>query len=55
MKMNLIKINNLFIFNDQFDYFSIPRILAYITFVLAIIFLLIILIRYLIKKHKDKE
>ena len=54
--MNLINIfldvndNN----NGGFEYFSLPRILAYITLALALIFLLIILLRYLIKKKKSK-
>ncbi len=61
MKLKIILMNLINIFlevndnnNGGFDYFSIPRILAYITLGLALIFLLIILLRYLIKKKKSK-
>ena len=61
MKLKTILMNLINIFlevNDNndggFDYFSLPRILAYITLALALIFLLIILLRYLIKKKKSK-
>ena len=61
MKLKIILMNLINIFlevndnnNGGFDYFSIPRILAYITLGLALIFLLIILLRYLIKKKKRK-
>lgn len=58
MKLKIILMNLINIFNEvneSFDYLSIPRILAYITLVLALIFLLIILLRYLIKKNKNKN
>lgn len=63
MKLNNYLINLFTIFNEVsnetnegFDYLTTPRIIAYVSLALAIIFLLIILIRYLIiRKKSNKE
>lgn len=62
MKLNNYLINLFTIFNEVsnetnegFDYLTTPRIIAYVSLALAIIFLLIILIRYLIKRKKSKN
>lgn len=62
MKLNNYLINLFTIFNEVsnetnegFDYLTTPRIIAYVSLALAIIFLLIILIRYLIIRKKSKN
>lgn len=62
MKLNNYLINLFTIFNEVsnetnegFDYLTTPRIIAYVSLALAVIFLLIILIRYLIIRKKSKN
>ncbi len=62
MKLNNYLINLFTIFNEVsnetnegFDYLTTPRIIAYVSLALAIIFLLIILIRYLIIRKKSNN
>ena len=54
--MNLINIlNEEVVQNEPFDFLSVPRIIAYATLGVAIICLLVILIRYLVKRNKEKK
>ena len=62
MKLNNYLINLFTIFNEVsnetnegFDYLTTPRIIAYVSLALAVIFLLIILIRYLIIRKKSNN
>lgn len=40
---------------ELFDFLSVPRIIAYVTLGIAAICLLVILIRYLVKRKKEKK
>lgn len=59
MKLNLISLINLLneevVQEEPFDFLSVPRIIAYVTLGIAVICLLVILIRYLVKRKKEKK
>lgn len=59
MKLSLMSLINLLneevVQEEPFDFLSVPRIIAYVTLGIAIICLLIILIRYLVKRNKEKK
>lgn len=59
MKLNLMNLINILneevVQNEPFDFLSVPRIIAYVTFGIAVICLLVILIRYLVKRKKEKK
>lgn len=59
MKLNLISLINLLneevVQEEPFDFLSVPRIIAYVTLGIAVICLLVILIRYLVKRNKEKK
>ena len=59
MKLNLMSLINLLneevVQEEPFDFLSIPRIIAYVTLGIAVICLLVILIRYLVKRKKEKK
>lgn len=54
--MSLINLLNEEVVQEEpFDFLSIPRIIAYVTLGIAVICLLVILIRYLVKRKKEKK
>lgn len=59
MKLNLMSLINLLneevVQEEPFDFLSVPRIIAYVTLGIAVICLLVILIRYLVKRNKEKK
>ena len=59
MKLNLMSLINLLneevVQEEPFDFLSVPRIIAYVTLGIAVICLLVILIRYLVKRKKEKK
>ena len=59
MKLNLMSLINLLneevVQEEPFDFLSVPRIIAYVTLGIAVICLLFILIRYLVKRKKEKK
>lgn len=59
MKLNLMSLINLLneevVQEELFDFLSVPRIIAYVTLGIAAICLLVILIRYLVKRKKEKK
>ena len=59
MKLNLMSLINLLneevVQEETFDFLSVPRIIAYVTLGIAVICLLVILIRYLVKRKKEKK
>ena len=59
MKLNLMSLINILneevVQNEPFDFLSVPRIIAYVTLGIAVICLLVILIRYLVKRKKEKK
>ena len=59
MKLNLMNLINILnqevVQNEPFDFLSVPRIIAYVTLGIAVICLLVILIRYLVKRKKREE
>ena len=59
MKLNLMSLINLLneeaVQNEPFDFLSVPRIIAYVTLGIAVICLLVILIRYFVKRKKEKK
>ncbi len=58
MKLNLMNLINILneevVQEEPFDFLSVPRIIAYVTLGIAVICLLVILIRYLVKRNKEK-
>lgn len=59
MKLNLMSLINLLneevVQEEPFDFLSVPRIIAYVTLGIAVICLLVILIRYIVKRKKEKK
>lgn len=59
MKLNLMSLINLLneevVQEELFDFLSVPRIIAYVTLGIAVTCLLVILIRYLVKRKKEKK
>lgn len=59
MKLNLMSLINLLneevVQEEPFDFLSVLRIIAYVTLGIAVIYLLVILIRYLVKRKKEKK
>lgn len=54
--MSLINLLNEEVVQEEpFDFLSVPRIIAYVTLGIAVICLLVILIRYLVKRKKEKK
>lgn len=59
MKLNLMNLINILneevVQEEPFDFLSVPRIIAYVTLWIAVICLLVILIRYLVKRKKEEK